>query len=124
MIDNLSDKLERRNEAACKELRERYGEAVEEAIRRAEASARRESAEAPDGSEAYAYPEGDNIAWGVNSAGDGFNIWRGIRRPDGSDVLEMGLEMRPSPAQPRADAPKRPIRNTLNFLLRPLGLKI
>jgi hypothetical protein len=41
--------------------------------------------EAPDGSEVYAYPHQRGIAWGVNAAGSGVNILRGVRRPDGAD---------------------------------------
>jgi hypothetical protein len=29
------------------------------------------------------------VLHGVISAGDGFNIWRGVRRPDGADEREM-----------------------------------
>jgi hypothetical protein len=32
---------------------------------------------------------GDRIAWGINSAWTHFNIWRGVRRPDGGDEFEM-----------------------------------
>ena len=44
----------------------------------------RVSVAASDGAEAYAYPKpGGDIAWGLNRAGDGVNILRGIRRPYG-----------------------------------------
>ena len=42
--------------------------------------------EAFDGAECYAYPKlVGHIAWGVSAAETGFNILRGIRRPDGTD---------------------------------------
>jgi len=102
---NISDcmkELESRNAAACKELRQKYGEAVEAAIRLARATGVRQTVLAPGGTEAFAsltlpafaHPTG-GIAWGVNSAEEGINIWRGVRRPDGKDVLEMGLKRRP-----------------------------
>jgi hypothetical protein len=38
-----------------------------------------------DGAEIYGYPRSqDRVAWGVNGP-DGYNILRGIRRPDGRD---------------------------------------
>ncbi len=41
---------------------------------------------ASDGAEIYGYPRArDRVAWSVNAA-DGFNILRGIRLPDGSDI--------------------------------------
>jgi len=87
------------------ELRQKYGEAVEEAIRLARATGVRQTVLAPDGAEAFAslalptfaHPTG-GIAWGVNSE-DRFNVWRGVRRPDGKDVLEMGLKTRSTAAQ-------------------------
>ncbi len=43
-----------------------------------------------DGTEVYAYPMRDGrIAWGVNGAGNGFNILRGVRNPDGTDEAVM-----------------------------------
>lgn len=41
--------------------------------------------EAPDGAEAYAYPHREGIAWVVNAPETGFNVLRGIRRPDDVD---------------------------------------
>jgi len=114
--------LESRNAAACKELCQKYGEAVEEAIRLARATGERQTVLAPGGAEAFAYPvlptfacPTGGIAWGLNSAEDSFNVWRGIRRPDGKDMLKIGLKTRPSPAQPRAGAPEQPNRSTPGF---------
>jgi hypothetical protein len=45
----------------------------------------RVTVEASDGTEAYAYIHPRGIAWGLNAAGTGVNILRGIRRPDGTD---------------------------------------
>jgi hypothetical protein len=73
---------------SLKDLRMCYGAAVEQAIGRAKASGGREVTQAPDRAEAYAYPKGEGrIAWGVNTE-RGFNIWRGVRRPDGRDEGE------------------------------------
>jgi len=42
--------------------------------------------EAPGGAEAYAYSKSEGrIAWGVNAAGTGVNVLRGIRQPVGTD---------------------------------------
>ena len=66
-------------------IKERYRAAIEEAIAKARARWSRESI-TTNGAEAYAYPKpGGRIAWGVNAAETGFNILRGIRRPDGAD---------------------------------------
>jgi hypothetical protein len=35
--------------------------------------------------EVYAYPHSRGIAWGINAAGTGLNILRGVRRPDGTE---------------------------------------
>ena len=59
--------------------------AIEEAIAKAKASGERETVQASDGAEAYAYPHRDGIAWGVNGP-DGWNVLRGIRGADGKDV--------------------------------------
>jgi hypothetical protein len=75
---------------SLKQMRAKYGAAVEEAIGLARASSGREVVKAPDGAEAYAYPQHEGrIAWGVNAAQTGVNIWRGIRLPDGRDEAEM-----------------------------------
>jgi hypothetical protein len=67
-------------------MKERYSEAIETAIANAKASRDLSTVEAFDGAEAYAYPHKQGaIAWGVNAAGTGVNILRGIRRPDGAD---------------------------------------
>jgi hypothetical protein len=39
-----------------------------------------------DGKGVYAYKHTDGIAWGVNDAATGFNIRRGIRKEDGTDI--------------------------------------
>ena len=65
-------------------LKARYGGAIEAAIGKAKATHKRETVSASDGAEAYAYPHPRGIAWGVN-APEGFNLLRGIRRPDGAD---------------------------------------
>ena len=76
--------------AKMRDLRERYGVALEDAISRAKLSGARETVEAFDGAKAYAYTQsGGRIAWGINSADNGFNIWRGIRIPDGADEAVM-----------------------------------
>jgi hypothetical protein len=66
-------------------LKARYGGAIEAAIGKAKASRQRETVSASDGAEVYAYPNTRGIAWGVNDASAGFNLLRGIRRPDGTD---------------------------------------
>ena len=66
-------------------LKTRYSAAIEVAITRARASRDLRTVKASDGAEVYAYPHRDGIAWGVNTAGSGVNILRGIRRPDGTD---------------------------------------
>jgi hypothetical protein len=67
-------------------LRTRYSASIEVAITKARAMHDRATVAAPDGAEVYAYPHGKGrIAWGVNAAGTGVNILRGVRRPDGSD---------------------------------------
>jgi hypothetical protein len=67
------------------EVQKRYSGTIEAAIGKARAMREPATAEAPDGTEAYAYPHTRGIAWGVNAAGNGVNILRGIRRPDGAD---------------------------------------
>jgi hypothetical protein len=42
-----------------------------------------------DGTEVYAYLHADGVAWGVNRAGDGFNVKRGIRTPEDVDIAVM-----------------------------------
>jgi len=58
---------------------------IEAAIAEARRIRERITVEASDGAEAYAYPRSRGIAWGVNAAGSGVNILRGIRRPGGRD---------------------------------------
>ncbi len=42
-----------------------------------------------DGTEIYAYPHADGVAWGVNGGENGFCIKRGVRTPEGKDMCEM-----------------------------------
>ena len=67
------------------EAQKRYSGTIEAAIAEASRMHERVTVEAQDGAEAYAYPHQRGIAWGVNAAGTGANILRGVRRPDGSD---------------------------------------
>jgi hypothetical protein len=61
---------------------------LEEAISNAKDTGARETVNAANGEEIYAYPiPGSRIAWGVNDE-TGWNILRGIRRPDGTDEAE------------------------------------
>lgn len=64
----------------------KYAAAIETAIALASVSQERETVEAEDGSEVYAYPHRDGIAWGVNAAQTGVNVLRGIRAADGRDM--------------------------------------
>ena len=69
--------------------KERYQREIEDAIAFARFSRSRATVAAEDGAVAYAYPKPEGrIAWGVNAAETGINIWRGIRRPDGVDEAE------------------------------------
>ena len=69
--------------------KERYRVQIEEMIARSKEAASQESLTVADGAEVYAYPiPEDRIAWGGNAADTGFNILRGIRRPDGADEAE------------------------------------
>ena len=61
-------------------LKARYSAAIEIAVTRARASRDLRMVKASDGA-------GEGIAWGVNAAGSGVNVIRGIRRPDGADVI-------------------------------------
>jgi hypothetical protein len=75
------------------EVQKRYLDTIEHAIAEAGRLRERVTVEAQDGAEVYAYPHRRGIAWGVNAAGSGVNILRGIRRPDGADEAE-GLTMK------------------------------
>jgi hypothetical protein len=66
-------------------LKARYAGAIEVAITKAIATHDRATVAAPDGAEVYAYPHVRGIAWGINAAGTGVNLLRGVRRPDGTD---------------------------------------
>jgi len=69
--------------------KQRYRAALEEVITRAIDVCERVAIEAADGAEIYAYPiPAGRIAWGVNAPKTGFNVLRGIRRPDGADEAE------------------------------------
>jgi hypothetical protein len=69
--------------------KERYRVQIEEMIASSKEATSRESLVAADGAEIYAYPISEGrIAWGVNAPDTGFNILRGIRRPDGADEAE------------------------------------
>src|SRR5271166_5398389 len=72
--------------------KERYRREIEEVIAKAKARWSRESLTVADGAEAYAYPHPAGIAWGVNAPETGFNILRGLRRPDGADEAEVKPE--------------------------------
>jgi hypothetical protein len=65
--------------------KERYSREIEAAIAKANAAGSRENL---NGSEVYAYPHRDGVAWGVNAPETGVNILRGIRRTDGGDEAE------------------------------------
>lgn len=81
-IETLEKELGAKQATALKELRAKYGEAVERAISQARSSGIHAAVEVSDGAEAYAYPlKRGCIARGVNSAETNFNIWRGVRRP-------------------------------------------
>ena len=77
------------NDKACSmreaETQKRYSGTIERAITEAGRMRERVTVEAQDGTEAYAYPHPRGIAWGLNAAGTGVNILRGVRRPDGTD---------------------------------------
>ena len=73
-------------EKTAAELQKRYSYTIEAAIGKARAIRDCATVEAPDGAEAYPYPKSEGrIAWGVNAAGSGVNVLRGIRRLDGVD---------------------------------------
>jgi hypothetical protein len=67
------------------EVQKRYSDTIETAIARAQQMEGRVNVKAHDGAEAYAYPHSRGIAWGLNEAGTGMNILRGIRRSGGAD---------------------------------------
>jgi hypothetical protein len=71
--------------SSVSEVQKRYSDTIERAISEAGRLRKRVIVEATDGAEAYAYPHQRGIAWGVNAAGSGVNILRGVRRPDGAD---------------------------------------
>ena len=99
--DRMKEELESRNAAACKELRQKYGKEVEEAIKLARTTGDRQMVLAPGDAIAladlalptFAHPTG-GIAWAIISTEDGSNVWHGVRRPDGKDVLEEALSPR------------------------------
>jgi hypothetical protein len=65
---------------------ESYQTDLEFAIAQCWADGERHSSTVADGKEVYAYKHQDGVAWGVNDALTGFNMKRGIRREDGTDV--------------------------------------
>ena len=70
-------------------IKDRYAREIEDAIGKALFSRSRATVNAEDGAEIYAYPKPEGlIAWGINAAETGINVWRGIRRPDGEDEAE------------------------------------
>lgn len=82
----LLDQLrEQHSQSEQKRPHERYRNAIEAAISQASAMRERVTVEAEDGAEAYAYPHPRGIAYGLNAAGSGVNILRGVRRPNGAD---------------------------------------
>ena len=70
--------------ASPQEIQKRYSDTIEAAIAKTKASGELERVRAPDLAEAYAYPHPHGVAWGVDDF-EGFNVLRGIRRPDGTD---------------------------------------
>ena len=69
--------------------KQRYSAEIKDVIAKARFSRSRATVTTEDGAEIYAYPKpGGLIAWGINSAETGINVWRGIRRPDGADEAE------------------------------------
>jgi hypothetical protein len=69
--------------------KQRYSREIEDAIANARSSSSKITVTTEDGAEIYAYPKPEGlIAWGINSAETGINVWRGIRRPDGADEAE------------------------------------
>jgi hypothetical protein len=67
------------------EVQKRYSDTIEAAIARAKQTEGRVTVKAQDGAEAYAHPHSRGIAWGLNEAGTGVNILRGIRRSGGAN---------------------------------------
>jgi hypothetical protein len=87
-LNTIDSRLHRKAHRACEGmslLKARYSVEIETAISKAKDSLDRETVEAANGAEAYAYPHDRGIIWGVNAAGTGENILRGVRRPDGVD---------------------------------------
>ena len=72
-------------EKTAAKVQKRYSDTIERAIAEAGRLRERVTVEATDGTEAYAYHHPRGIAWGLNAAGSGVNILRGVRRPDGAD---------------------------------------
>ena len=65
---------------------ESYQTALEFVIAQCWADGERHSEVLPDGIEVYAYAHPQGVAWGVNDAARNFNVKRGIRKDDGTDV--------------------------------------
>jgi hypothetical protein len=68
---------------------ESYQEALEFAIAQCWADGERHSRTLDDGTEVYAHVHKQGIAWGVNDGQTGFNVKRGIRKDDGTDIAVM-----------------------------------
>jgi hypothetical protein len=64
----------------------KYHEQIEAVIRKVRETGEPASVQAEDRAEIYAYPRSEGrVAWGINSPDAGFNVLRGIRKPDGTD---------------------------------------
>jgi len=84
----LTESDDRESRDHVVQAKQRYRREIEEAISNAKDTGAREIVNAADGAEIYAYPISDSrIAWGVNEV-TGWNVLRGIRRPDGADEEE------------------------------------
>jgi hypothetical protein len=68
---------------------ESYQTALEFVIAQCRADGERHSKTLEDGTEVYAYPHRQGVAWGVNDGEHGFNVKRGIRTEDGTDIAVM-----------------------------------
>jgi hypothetical protein len=86
-IASLESEFVARRAEAAKEIQAKYAAVIEQAIARARSSGDRAAVEAQDGAEALPIPfRGDRVAWGVNGVESGFNIVRGVRLHNGSDI--------------------------------------
>jgi hypothetical protein len=60
-------------------LTQAQADAIQQVIELVRQNGEHQTVTLADGSEVYAYPHARGVAWGVNRAGDGFNIARGVR---------------------------------------------